>query len=241
MRQGPVGCYRRAIRITVQDGLAEAEVEDDPHHIKVSVHHADGVVTLLESHAWRTPWTNCPGATAHLKLLEGKTLAEIASLGSAAKAEHCMHLFDITLLAVAHAEDAGFTRLYRIEIDHDATPPLARIWCDGVLKLEWGMGGSSIHRTRIVGSRFDGVAMGELQRHFEGVDRDTIEAALILRRASLVSGVRRIDMDAYKDTDSSDNRPANCYARQPARAPDAHRRFGMTLDFHGQGRWPLAD
>jgi hypothetical protein len=240
MRQGPVGAYRRAIRIVADERLAVAEVEDDPHHIKVSVHHENGVARLLEAHLWRTPWTNCPGAAAHLKTLEGKTLEEIAGLG-VEKAQHCMHLFDITALAATHAREVGFKRLYRVEIDQDEAPPLARIWRDGVHVLEWRLGGSSLHRTTILGAPFDGVPMGELHRHFAGLDRDLIEAALILRRASLISGTRRVDLDAYKDTDSSDNRPANCYARQPERRLDALRRYGMTVDFWGQGRWPLED
>lgn len=211
-------------------------MEDDVHHFGVVVRHCDGVVTNVAGTAWRTPWKVCPGAVEQLKSLEGLTIDAVRTLAPAERNEHCLHLLDLARLAVDYTGETRFERAYRMEVDHDAAPPAARLWRDGKEVLQWRIDGGHIR-----GSRFDGVAMADLARHLDDLSRDDAEAALLLlRRASLISFVRRLDLDAVPDSNAvAAATPANCYAKQPLRREHALRNFGSSRDFSTMGIWPL--
>ncbi len=235
-RPKPWGAYRRAVRITANGPDVCAQMEDDVHHFALNLRHRDGIVTEVTGQAIRTPWSICPGALDMLGLLQGRTLEDVAALASAARAEQCMHLFDLVLLAVRNAGKDGFTRHYRIEGDYDQSPPLMQLWRDDVLALAW-----SVQAGRIVGSRYDGIALNALAQHLIHAPAEDAEAALILRRATLIAPVRTIELDRYASADDvNPNAPAVCFARQPQRSPLAMRNRGSSRDFHGTGNWPLA-
>jgi hypothetical protein len=236
--QRPVGAYRRAVRLKADDGWASAEMEDDVHHFKAVLRHDGERVTGVESAAPRTPWLTCSGAVGELERLRGLRLAEIRALPFAARAEHCLHLFDLALLAAAHAGERDFRRLYRIEVDHsDPARIAARMTCDGEEVLAW-----EIDDLRIRGSAFDGLSLAELPGRLADLAPDAREAALVLRRASMISFVRTLDLDAFPDTWTSnpDPRPS-CYAKQPRRRAQGTRNYGASRDFWGTDAWPLAD
>ena len=66
------------------------------------------------------------------------------------------------------------------------------------------------------------------------------EAALVLRRASMIAPVRTIDLDAFEDAEAlTPNAAVTCYARQPVRTQDAARNRGSARDFYGDAGWPL--
>jgi hypothetical protein len=210
-------------------------MEDDVHHFRVVLRHAEGKVTEVQGTAWRTPWTACPGAVAQLQALEGAPLETLRKLPAPVRYEQCLHLLDLALLAADHAHRSDFARDYRIEVDHDSAPPIARLWRDDVEILQWGIDGG-----RIRGSRFDGVAMSDLTHHVSTLPTEDAEAALLLRRASLISFVRRLDLDAVPDSNTvAAATPANCYAKQPGRRDHALRNYGSSRDFSGSGTWPL--
>jgi Protein of unknown function (DUF2889) len=135
-------------------------MEDDVHHFGVGLRHDGGVITDVQGSAWRTPWVVCPGAVAQLRSLQGAALADLREIPRAERAEQCLHLLDLALLAADHVHEAGLQCLYRIEVDHDVSPPAARMWRDGRELLQWGIDAGVIR-----GSRFDGIAMAELTRH----------------------------------------------------------------------------
>jgi hypothetical protein len=236
--QRPLGAYRRAVRLKADGDWTSAEMEDDVHHFKAVLRHDGERVTGVESVAPRTPWVTCSGAVGELERLRGMPLAEIRTLPFAARAEHCLHLFDLALLAAAHAGEQGFERLYRIEVDHsDPKSIAARMTRDGEEVLAW-----QVEDMRIRGSAFDGLSLAELPGRLEGLTPDEREAALVLRRASMISFVRGLDLDFFPDTwmSNPDPRPS-CYAKQPRRRAQGTRNYGSSRDFWGAGQWPLAD
>lgn len=237
VRAEPVGAYRRAVRLSAQDGHATAEMEDDVHHFAVTLDYDGERVTKVRATGHRTPWTACDGAVLELARLEGLTPAEITALSAPARAEHCLHLFDLALLAANHLGETGFDRLYQVEVDHGAeAPPPARLLQDGTEILAW-----RIRNGVIEGSRFDGLSLAELPRRVADLSADDREAALILRRASSISFVRRLDLDGYEY--ANDLRrletPATCYAQQLGRRDDARRNKGSARDFWASETWPL--
>ena len=234
-RQGPVGRYRRTIRVRAEPGLATAEMEDDVHHFMARLHHAGGVVTKVEGAAPRTPWVSCPGALMELKTLEGLTLEAVRALPAPARREHCLHLFEVALIAASHAGDAPFERTYRIDADHDAAQPRLTLWRDGREVLSW-----AVDEMVVRGSRFDGIALADIPRRLGGLSADEKEAALVLRRASLISFVRTIDMDAVTSSGAMRANPdETCYAKKSYRIAEAVRATGTSRDFWKDGTWPL--
>jgi hypothetical protein len=236
-----LGAYRRAIRIASAPGVVTAAMEDDVHHFRVTLQHDGTVLQNVTGEALRTPYSTCPGALGPLSTLAGLTLDEIVDMANAARFQQCMHLHDLAAVAARHAGreklgDENFSREYRVEIDHDAALPLARLWCDGEALLQW-----SIDRGKVHGSPYDGVALKDLAAHLQGCAPDTVEAALILRRASLISFVRHVDLDAADASTLNPASPANCYAKQPERRAMSQRVRGSSHDFFTEQRWPLED
>jgi hypothetical protein len=90
--------YRRRILIETTDGRATAELEDDYHHMVVTLAHEGGVVTAVESDMIRAPWTGCPGAMQRVQdTFTGTALTDVARRGE--KTTNCTHLH-MTFIAV---------------------------------------------------------------------------------------------------------------------------------------------
>jgi len=105
--------------------------------------------------------------------------------------------------------------------------------------LAWRIEGDR-NNGRIVGSAFDGLALSELPRRLAGLSRDEVEAVMILRRASHISGVRRLDLDAFASSNALGATPdGSCYAKQTERRGQAQRIVGASRDFWAAGDWPL--
>jgi hypothetical protein len=131
----------------------------------------------------------------------------------------------------------GFERLYQVEVDHGTEgPPPARLLRDGLEILAW-----RIRNGVIEGSRFDGLPLAELPRQVADLSADDREAALILRRASAISFVRRLDLDGYDHANDLRRLEAapTCYAQQLRRRDEARRNKGSARDFWASGTWPL--
>lgn len=235
LRPKPWGSYRRAVRIAADGNCVRTAMEDDVHHFRLTLHHDGKVVQKVEAEAIRTPWSICPGALEVLQALVGMTLEQVIALPSQQRAQQCMHLFDLAILAARYAGKSDFTRHYRIEGDYDQSPPIMRLWRDDVEMLSW-----SLVDGRISGAKYDGVPLNRLGDALTDAPDDEAEAALILRRASLIAAVRMLVLDKYVDADHvNPNAPAVCYARQPERTATAARNFGSSRDFHGLQLWPL--
>jgi hypothetical protein len=237
------GLYRRRIRIRTSPGQARADLEDDPHRYGVVVRHDGAVITGVEGSALRTPWDLCREAPALLDRLAGMPLSpdpQAVFRHTDGRAQ-CTHLFDLAGLAAAHAARGIERREYDIDVPCIEPHALrtARLRVDGHELMRW-----TLDRTRVVApAAFAGQdlrsMMGWAKQRF--VDRDTLEAVMVLRRALFVSGNRMYDMDALPRADSTGHVSGVCYVFRDGVAERARRELGSTLDFGEHPDRLLAD
>jgi len=228
------GVYRRRIRMaTVEPGGVVAELEDDYHHFRCHLRHDGTVVTACEGEAVRYPWATCPGAMTLVGQLVGMplsprstTVGEHADVG-----DQCTHLFDLAGLAVAHAWSGRPERRYAIDVpERDGTttrPTLAR---DGEPLLAWTVEGDVVTAP-------EPFAGHSLRRGFMAwadreLDPDTAEAAIVLRRATMISWGRTVNLDDVRvAADLGAAFQGRCHTFSEAHLHEATRIAGSTLDF----------
>jgi hypothetical protein len=232
----PAGVFHRRIVVIPETGVVRAGLEDEVHHMELALFH-DGVrVTDIQSRSPRVPWSICPGAGEKLKELIGVPLQRMnRSTGRDAK-EHCTHLFDLARLAMARGHlDAP--------VQYDGTVPdriddrtSAELLRDGKRVLFWDLAGFTVSTPGL----FAGHETMGPPRWPAGLDDDTIEAALVLRRTIFVARSRdfeaaRVMTGAMSDDDVRAEIKArgslgHCFTyRLPhfdqARRPDSRRNF----------------
>ena len=223
-----MGAYRRRIRLErVSRGaggdVIEGGLEDDFHHFRVRLTHDGNAVTGVEGEAVRYPWSSCASA--------GEPIQELVT-GTAEARQNCTHLFDLAQLAIAHAEAGRDHRQYDVIVpDRDDTmrsePVLRR---DGEVVLRW-----DVESRHIVGpDPFTGVSLrgGFVDWAREHLDADTAEAAIVLRRACMISMGRLMDLDVHDRADElGDIMLGTCHTFQPGVIETSVRMKGTTRDF----------
>jgi hypothetical protein len=182
--QGLHGTYRRRIVLHADATRTFAALEDDFHHMYVDIAHDGRNVLEITGKTLRIPRSTCPGAVQKLLDLKRRPLSE--SYGGIDARQQCTHLFDIARLAMTNALRQG-RRQYDLSIpdpvDRKSRPELRR---DGRTVLEWEVDGRFITGPApYAGSELFGKADW---KHF---DPETLEAAMILRRAVWISYGRR--------------------------------------------------
>ena len=224
--------FRRRVEIvsTAQDATREvrATLEDDFHHFRVWLRHCDGIVSEIGGEAVRYPYSACPLATEQLQQLVGMPLSQIAhSVTRQTDAQHqCTHLLDLAGLAIANAARGTTQRRYDIQvpdrIDERTNPLLQR---DGTTLLSWDVHGSTIEEP----PPYCGVNLREGMARWalNHLSEEEAEAALLLRRCTMISLGRMNNLDAQIHASST----GRCYSQQPARATQALRIKGSTWDF----------
>lgn len=250
-----MGAYHRRILLDTRPPLVEgssggsvvAELEDDFHRFGVTLHHDGTVVTAVEGHADRTPWSTCEEAVGVLPDFAGMPLfTRHSEVGRWARPrEHCTHLFDITGLAVVHAGRGRMgRRTYDIEVpDREGEATRPSVERDGELVFRWDVDGSVIRGP----APFAEVALrgAFLSWAEEHLDEEGAEAAMLLRRAidtSIGRGMQDV-LDAMDrpNPDSLVMMEGACYSFQRVNMRRARRNKGMARDFtSGDGRL-LAD
>ena len=228
------GVHRRAIRLaTTEPGVVRAELEDDYHHFRCTLTHANGVITGCEGEAVRHPWTTCPGAMGLLRSLVGTALdaRSTAILGRVRGNEHCTHLVDLAGLAIAHAHAGRATREYELTIPdrvgNRCEPVLVR---DGEELLHWVLDGGTI----VDPPPFAGVSVTGGFRDFveRELDVDTAEAAVVLRRGTMISWGRSMQLDDVQvAAELGETMLGSCHTFTVGTAEHAQRKFGSTWDF----------
>lgn len=220
--------FRRRVDIVARAGHVRAALEDDFHHFRVWACHAGSLVTAIGGEALRYPYSLCPQAGDQLQALIGMPLARIAhSVTRHTDASHqCTHLLDLAGLAIASAARGTCQRRYEIQVGarvHGRTR--ASLSVDEMHVLNWEVNGTMIEGP----APYAGVDLREgMARWALGtLDEETAEAALLLRRCTLISMGRAYDLDAQAHAVSS----GRCYSQQPTRAEQALRMQGSTLDF----------
>lgn len=222
--------FRRRFRVTTGEGWVRSEVEDDYHAMSVTLRHTQGIVNEVEPVHHRAPWTTCPGAVDQLRVtFTGLALETFSARGD--KPQNCTHLYDLALLAAAHALDAEtlvFDILVSDPVDGRRQVELRR---NGVSQLGWvEQDNRIVEPVELRGRRLD-----ELKPWIESLDPLQQEAARLLRWGAMLAHGRVIPMERQSD---ARRMPPNCYTFQPHRAVEA-RRVGVIRDFSLGSAQPL--
>ncbi len=222
------GVLRRSIALVAHPGEVRAAVEDDYHHFRVRLRHDGQTVTGVESEALRIPWAACAFAHENWSKFVGAPLDDRSS----AIADYvemrlfCTHMFELAGLAMAVAAKGVTRRRYDMSVGYGGRrDEPAQLWRDGEALLSWWTDGQTIlgpepYAGVVVGRGFAGFAKTQL-------GAEDGEAALVLRRAIIISGGRIMNLDAVVHSHAG----GGCYTTQPERAPTAWRVVGSTEDF----------
>jgi hypothetical protein len=227
------GVYRRHFRLHSDNGIVHAAMEDDSHCFGLILKHDGTKVRSIEGIPIRTPWNLCSGATHVLGALIDTQLNAsplIASSHVDAK-QQCTHLFDLAVLAIAHALRPIGSREYQIEAPwyELSAPRTMTLKRNGVLISTWVLAGDKLitpEPLAEIGVR-KLLAWAALNIH----DADALEALFIMRRAALISMSRIMDLDQVPNPEATGHGLGACYVHQPGRISIATRNLGSTLDF----------
>jgi hypothetical protein len=238
------GVYRRAFLLVAQEGRVVADMEDDFHRFRVVVEHDRERVTRVGAETRRVPWTECAGAAAKLRSLEGMPLSRRHSAAGryADPRVNCTHLFDVATLAIAHAAAGRTRRRYDVEIpDRRDGRTQARLARDGAPLLAWEVEGAKV----LAPDPYTGLDLGGIAFLLwteKRLDPELAEAALLLRRACFISMGRLRDLDAAADASAYVGlAPGSCHTFTPGVAERALRVRGATLEFSEHPEQLLAD
>lgn len=222
--------FRRRFQITPSPGSVHIALEDDYHHMSVTLDHADGFITKVTPVMIRAPWTTCPGAVKRLQeTFTGVALADAARRGE--KNTNCTHLHDLTLLAAAHAGDAEpltYDVLASDEVEHRNAVELR---ANGAPVMHW-----DIEKFVITApAEIAGLNLMQLSKWIASLPPAQQEQARVLRWGAMVAHGRAIPLDQQSDPSKY---PGNCYTFQPENAARA-KRVGEIRDFSMSGQAPL--
>lgn len=230
------GVFRRRILLSVGEKKVGVELEDDNHGFRLRLWHDGERVVKLEVDAVRHPFNTCPEAVLPLQRVTGLQLdAEESSLREKLiPGDNCTHLYDMVLIAMAHARELGTQRVYDMEVDDERDGvTTARISCDGQTVHDWTISNHSV----VTPAAYVGQPMlrgfyAWVSQALTGMSR---EAAIALQRAYFVAQSRRYDYHpAAEHPATSDGMPdGSCYSYGSGVVERAFRRDGSRRDFTG--------
>ncbi|MEY4907383.1 MAG: hypothetical protein RL260_1101 [Pseudomonadota bacterium] len=217
---------------------ARGVLEDDFHHFRVQIDTASGLISGVQVESPRHPYSLCPAASVPLQELVGLPLpAHAHGLTRLVRpVEQCTHLLDLAGLVCALLRRGEARRDYDIEV------PLridgrtqATLWRDQVVCLRWDLNGLTIASP----PPYAAVELrhGMARWALSHLSPEEAEAALVLRRASVISLGKGLPLDLQIHAKPT----GACFAQQPERAPVAWRQIGSTLDFTGRAEQLCAD
>lgn len=222
--------FRRRFRIVPGPGSVSAAVEDDFHCMAVTLRHDGTTILAAEGRTIRAPWSTCPGAEQVLSdTFAGASLAAAARRGI--KQENCTHLYDLVVLAAAHAgegEPLVYDVLVADPLDGEGSAEIRR---NGSPVLRWGLAGMDLTEP----AELAGVSLFALRDWIAKQAEERREAAKILQWACLIAHGRQIALAEQSD---ATRMPPNCYTFQPDMARRAAR-IGEIVDFSRGARQPL--
>lgn len=233
----PPGLWRR-IMLQPGPGWIGGALEDDMHNFRIRLDHEDGRITAVHAAGLRTPWSACTGAAAHIKAeLTGELLADVAARDPT---QQCTHLFDLAILAAAHAEDTEPTvfdmrvadRVGASELGGGRTTGALSV--NGVEKMRWQLDGTMIEGPE----RFADRDMKRVSKWKSEFPPDEAEWATLLRRAIFIAPARVYDPPAGQKATEMAWRMGVCYNYQLPQAEDSVALFDRR-DFSTGGKEPL--
>ena len=200
----------RIIGLKAVEGAIHGRVQDNVHDFKVVLQHDGAVITEVTAETVRSPFTTCASARAGLAQLVGRAIGNAGppriDIGL-----QCTHMFDLAVLAGAHAGRGG-ERRYRIDAALQPGGSVARIERDGSLVLDWQVQGDRI----VTPGAFEGLGRsGAITWPAEVLAApDLLEAALILRRCLLVLHGRPRSLGIER-AEEMRHMPGACHTFQP--------------------------
>lgn len=229
------GIFRRRMSLRVAGHRVAVDMEDDNHGFRVRLEHDGDRVTGLEIDAVRHPFNTCPEA---IRLLQQRLLGlrldeeEKTLRTRLVPGENCTHMYDMALIAMAHARDAESCVIYDMEVEDECKGiTTARVARDGQTIHTWKIG----NHTLLAPAEHAGqpVMRGFYQwasRAFSGIPR---EAAMVLQRAYFVAQSRRYSYAPAADHPAtSDGMPrGSCYSYNAGAVERAHRSDGTIRTF----------
>jgi hypothetical protein len=226
--------FRRRIRLAAPaPGVVLGALEDDVHHVRVTLSHDGSRVTDCVGTPVRLPWVTCPASAAGLASVVGSDLtASLPELrGRYDRHLHCTHMFDVVHLAIAHAAARQPDLSYEAVVsdpDEDGVVA-ASLRRDGHEVLAWRVRGGAI----LEPAQFAGV---ELERGFVGWADANLggwlaHEAFILRRAAWMSPIRHQVLDDHAVVVESGLPPGVCFTAQPERITIAARNVGSQRNY----------
>ena len=224
--------FHRYVLITPGDGAVTAWVEDDYHHMGVTLHHDGRIITRVAAEMVRAPWSTCPGAVEQLAAtFTGAALDAAAARGE--KMLNCTHLHDMAVIAADHARDSSPTRYEMMVSDSVGGLRVAEIRRGGALALRIVERDTLIEEPAAAAGR----NLFQLGDWIASLDRDAREAARLLRWAAIIAHGRAIPMERQSD---ASRMPPNCFTFQEVRKGQA-KRIGTVVDFTPASRPPLGN
>lgn len=228
----PPGLWRKIV-LKPGDGWIGGALEDDMHRFHIRIDHAEGRITAVSAKAVRHPWSACPGATSFIaKELTGELLSDVANRDPF---QHCTHLFDLSVLAAAHAGDTQPTRFDMLVADRVEGRTTATLNENGERKLAWQLDGTAIQ-----GGDHSGRDLRQLSKWKRELPPQEAEWATLLRRAIFVSGARQYVAPSTEQTAAmNEGRMGVCFNYQLPQAEGSTRTPNWHRDFSESGREPL--
>lgn len=213
------GAFNRAIAILPGDGEITVLVEDDLHHMRVTLRHDGETVQHVDAEVIRAPWSTCPGAEVQLAATFHRIpLAEAAQVG--AKKQNCTHLFDLAVLGAAHAlDDAPLRYDLKVTDPVDGVREIT-IRRDGDPAMHWTERDRCFTEPSVIAGR-NLLELGDWIASLPPADE---EMARLLRGSAIISHGRQIPMEKQSDATKI---PANCYTFQPETAAKSRRINGI--------------
>lgn len=229
------GCFRRRIQLRGQPGRVIAELEDNCHGFRATLHHNGTELTALETETLRTPFNTCASATHPIQALVGIAIgSDPRQINESVNPfSNCTHLFDLCALAIAHAARGECTRTYDVSVDDEVGEEAANavVSRDGVEILrfktrEWQLMDPPEVRGKPLLRGFAAWA----NDFYKGDER---EAAFVLQKGYFVSSSRRIDLASLEGTRATDSLhvPNVCHSYSDAIIGDAVRLPDTVRDF----------
>lgn len=224
--------FLRRIEIVVHGdrnaAVVKTALEDDYHHFRVALTLDKGNITAVQTAGLRTPYTLCGRAGDELQTLVGLSVSDVVNtLPQHVDARlQCTHQLDIAALALAAVDRNECARQFRVAVPrHIEDRTTATLWRNDEKLLHWHIDNNLITAPEA----FSGVSLlkGMASWARQTLDSETAEAALVLRRAAMISRGRLRDLDVEAHAKPF----GNCFVQQPERATTAKRMVGSTMDF----------